>query len=86
MPIWHRGVELFSDRKSKFSVILEESVHAKINSTAPKNGLLFFPSGGTVDGWRGDQISLAPPDIANRADLQQGVSLIARSIRTMTGG
>jgi len=44
-------------------------LHARIKKQALARGLMVYPMGGTVDGWYGDHVLLAPPFIATTADL-----------------
>lgn len=63
------GVELVQDRDAKKPFDPEKRLHARIKKEAFARGLMVYPMGGTVDGWYGDHVLLAPPFIASKADL-----------------
>ncbi len=63
------GVELVQDRNHKQPFDPEKRLHARIKKEAFARGLMVYPMGGTVDGWMGDHVLLAPPFIATSADL-----------------
>lgn len=63
------GVELVQDRATKQAFNPEKRLHARIKKEAFARGLMVYPMGGTVDGWYGDHVLLAPPFIASQADL-----------------
>jgi len=63
------GVELVQDRDKKQPFDPGKRLHARIKKQALARGLMVYPMGGTVDGWYGDHVLLAPPFIATTADL-----------------
>jgi len=63
------GVELVQDRDKKQPFDPGKRLHARIKKEALARGLMVYPMGGTVDGWYGDHVLLAPPFIATTADL-----------------
>lgn len=79
------GVELVQDRASKEPFDPARNMHARVKEHAKANGLLVYPSGGTIDGRRGDHVLLAPPFISTSADIDQIVQLLGRSIDQATG-
>ena len=54
------GVEFVADKASKAPLDPALKTHAQMKKQAMENGLLMYPSGGTVDGTRGDHTLLAP--------------------------
>lgn len=64
------GVELVRDRANKTPFDPAQRLHARIKKEAFARGLMVYPMGGTVDGWYGDHVLLAPPFIASEAELQ----------------
>ena len=44
------------------------------------NGLICYPVGGNVDGVKGDHIILAPPYNATRAELEEIVDKLEKSL------
>lgn len=66
------GIELVRDRESKTPFDPDLKLHALVKREAMARGLMCYPGGGTVDGWRGDHVLLAPPfiiDDSHRAEL-----------------
>ena len=63
------GVELVQDRSKKQPFDPEKRLHARIKKEAFARSLMVYPMGGTVDGWYGDHVLLAPPFIATKAEL-----------------
>ena len=63
------GVELVRDRGSRQPFDPALRLNARVKRAAFERGLLVYPMGGTVDGRYGDHVLLAPPFIANPAEL-----------------
>jgi adenosylmethionine-8-amino-7-oxononanoate aminotransferase len=63
------GVELVQERSEKRPFPPQKRLHARIKKEAFARGLMVYPMGGTVDGWYGDHVLLAPPFVASRAEL-----------------
>ena len=78
------GVELVEDRASKRTFDPALKVNARLKTEAMQNGLMCYPMGGTIDGKHGDHVLLAPPFIATRAELDEIVLRLAKSIDTVT--
>jgi adenosylmethionine-8-amino-7-oxononanoate aminotransferase len=78
------GVELVRDRAKKTPFDPAQKLNAKVKSRALNNGLMVYPSGGTIDGRQGDHVLLAPPFIATQADLDKIVDILATSIQQAT--
>jgi len=74
------GVEFVADRGTKSTLEPAQKTHAKLKSVAMQNGLLIYPSGGTVDGARGDHVLFAPPFICNEGDIERIVELFTLSV------
>ena len=66
-----RGLELVEDRASKAPFDPELRLHARIKQQAMENGLICYPSGGTIDGKRGDHVLLAPPFILEECQIPE---------------
>ncbi|MDQ0396312.1 aspartate aminotransferase family protein [Labrys monachus] len=75
------GIELVADRDSKEPFPAEKGLFLKIRSRAMENGLICYPSGGNVDGIRGDTVILAPPYIATDGELDEIAGRFAVSLR-----
>lgn len=78
------GVEFVAERDSKAPLDPARRVHAKLKAAAMQRGLMIYPSGGTIDGVRGDHALLAPPFICNAADIDAIVERFAAAVRDVT--
>ena len=78
-----RGIELVADRAGKRPLPPEQKAYARIKAHALANGLLCYPSGGTVDGQLGDHVLLAPPFTISTAQLEELVDKLAHSVETV---
>jgi adenosylmethionine-8-amino-7-oxononanoate aminotransferase len=74
------GIELVADRERKEPFDPALQLFAKLRDRSFANGLICYPTGGNIDGVRGDQIILAPPYNATRAELDEIVEKLARSL------
>jgi adenosylmethionine-8-amino-7-oxononanoate aminotransferase len=74
------AVELVADRASRTSFDPALKLHQKIKAAAFANGLGCYPSGGTVDGRRGDHVLLAPPYIATREEIDLIVEKLGSAV------
>ena len=74
------GIELVAERASKAAFDPALKIHAQVKAEAMRQGLLCYPSGGTVDGRQGDHVLLAPPFIATRAELLDIAARLACAI------
>ncbi|HLU79386.1 MAG TPA: aspartate aminotransferase family protein, partial [Burkholderiaceae bacterium] len=59
------GVEFVADRDTKAPLDPALRTHVQLKKVAMENGLMIYPSGGTVDGSQGDHVLLAPPFICS---------------------
>jgi adenosylmethionine-8-amino-7-oxononanoate aminotransferase len=75
-----RGIELVEDRGSKRAFDPARKVFARVKAEAMRRGLMCYPSGGTVDGTRGDHILLAPPYIIEPHEIDMIVERLAGAI------
>jgi adenosylmethionine-8-amino-7-oxononanoate aminotransferase len=80
-----RAVEFVADKASKRPLPPEEGFAAKVGAAAMKRGLLVYPMQGSVDGYRGDHILLAPPAVIGREQIDWAVEQLAASIREARG-
>lgn len=78
------GIELVQDRERKAPFDPQDQMHARVKRQAMQNGLMVYPSGGTIDGRNGDHILLAPPFIATHENIDEIVEKLALSIRQAT--
>ena len=79
------GIELVADRETKEPYDCGLQLFARIRDRAFANGLICYPSGGNVDGVKGDQIILAPPYNATRDELDEIVDKLATSLSQVMG-
>lgn len=63
------GLEFVADRGTKESFDPSLKLHAKIKSAAMEAGLMCYPTGGSIDGQRGDHVLIAPPFIIEEEHL-----------------
>lgn len=77
------GVEFVADRASKAPLDPALRTHALLKKRAMENGLMMYPSGGTVDGAQGDHVLLAPPFICTEADIEEIVERFATTVRSV---
>ena len=77
------GVEFVADKSTKAPLDASARTHAVLKKRAMENGLLMYPSGGTVDGERGDHVLLAPPFICTAADIDEIASRFAATVRSV---
>jgi hypothetical protein len=79
------GIELVADRAAKEPHDPAKQVFIRLREQSFANGLICYPSGGNVDGVKGDHVILAPPYIATRAELDEIVDKLARSLDQVMG-
>ena len=74
------GVELVADRATKAPFDPALKLHARVKQAAMDGGLAVYPTGGTIDGERGDHILLAPPFIIDAATIDTVVERLGDAI------
>ncbi len=74
------GIELVADKATKEPFDPALQLNIKVRDRTFGNGLICYPTGGNVDGIRGDQIILAPPYNATESELVEIVDLLDRSL------
>jgi adenosylmethionine-8-amino-7-oxononanoate aminotransferase len=72
------GIELVKNKKTKEPFSLGFHAHQKINQIALEEGLIIYPSSGTVDGTNGDHFLLVPPLIITEAEVKILITLLDR--------
>lgn len=77
------GVEFVADRESKAALDPARHTHVQLKRKAMENGLMIYPSGGTVDGAQGDHVLLAPPFICTEADIEEIVAKFAATVKAV---
>lgn len=73
------ALEFVRDRETKAPFAPELGLQAKVKEEAFARGLLCYPSPGTVDGYNGDHVILAPPYIISRAEIDEMVGLLKQA-------
>ena len=81
-----RAIELVADRATREPFDPALKLHHKIKAAAFEDGLACYPSGGTVDGRRGDHVLLAPPYIATGDDIDGIVDRLGRAVDRALAG
>jgi adenosylmethionine-8-amino-7-oxononanoate aminotransferase len=79
------GVELVTDRATREPFDPGRRLHAAVKREAMARGLLVYPSGGTIDGIRGDHILVAPPFIAKPGELDSIAQLLRQAVDVASG-
>lgn len=79
-----QAVELVADRSTKEPFDPALKVNARVKSEAMARGLLVYPTGGTVDGTRGDHVLLAPPFIVDAPVIDTIVERLGKAIEAAT--
>jgi adenosylmethionine-8-amino-7-oxononanoate aminotransferase len=74
------ALELVSGRASKAPFDPTLKLHARIKREAMARGLMVYPTGGAVDGVKGDHILLAPPFIVEAAQVDLIVERLGSSL------
>ncbi len=75
-----QGVELVEDRETKEPFAPEHKMFFRVMQESVEGGLICYPTGGNVDGVKGDQIIIAPAYNATRDELDEIVSLLVPAI------
>ena len=70
------GIELVKNKYTKEPFDPVHKIHHKIKMNALDEGLMIYPSGGTIDGLSGDHILIAPPFIINNKNIRDIVNKI----------
>ena len=60
-------------------------LNARVKREAMARGLMVYPSGGTIDGARGDHVLLAPPFIVERRTIDTIVERLGDAVDAAIG-
>ncbi len=74
------GIEFVKNKESKETYDPEIRFNGLVVDRCFENGLLVYPGSGTVDGFRGDHIIVAPPLVVSREEIDEIVVLLDKSI------
>ena len=80
------ALELVADRASKTPFDPAKKLHLRVKREAFERGLLCYPSGGTIDGTKGDHVLLAPPYIVNEEHIGIIVQTIGEAVDAAIAG
>jgi len=80
------GIELVKDRASKEPFDPRHRLHHRILQEGLQQGIICYPSGGCVDGQRGDHVLLAPPFNVDERQIDEIVELVALAIDSAIAG
>jgi adenosylmethionine-8-amino-7-oxononanoate aminotransferase len=79
------GVEFVDDRSTKAPFDPKLKLNARIKREAMARGLMVYPSGGTIDGARGDHVLIAPPFIVDAAAIDTIVERLGDAVDAAVG-
>jgi len=79
-----QGIELVADRGTKAPFDPALKINARVKREAMARGLMIYPTGGTVDGARGDHVLLAPPYIVDAPLVDTVVERLGDAIDAAT--
>jgi adenosylmethionine-8-amino-7-oxononanoate aminotransferase len=74
------GIEIVADRASKAPFDPALKMHARIKRAALERGLACYPGGGTIDGFKGDHVLLAPPYICTPGEIEMIVERLGEAV------
>lgn len=77
------GVEFVAEKAGKTPLDPGMRIHAALKKRAMENGLMIYPSGGTVDGKQGDHVLFAPPFTCTAADIDEIVEKFVMTVRSV---
>ncbi len=80
-----RGLEIVRDKYTKEPFDPCLGLHRKIKKAAFDAGLICYPMGGAVDGYKGDHILLAPPFIIEENQIDELCEKLNVAINAATG-
>jgi adenosylmethionine-8-amino-7-oxononanoate aminotransferase len=79
-----QGIELVADRGTKEAFGPNLKMHARVKREAMARGLMVYPTGGTVDGVRGDHVLIAPPFIIDAPAIDVIVERLGEAVDAAT--
>jgi adenosylmethionine-8-amino-7-oxononanoate aminotransferase len=80
------ALEFVTDRASKAVFAPALKLNERVKAQAFARGLAIYPMGGTIDGTRGDHLIVAPPYIANAADIETIVERLGDAVDAALAG
>jgi adenosylmethionine-8-amino-7-oxononanoate aminotransferase len=80
------ALELVEDRSTKAPFEPKLKLNARVKREAMARGLMVYPSGGTLDGARGDHVLLAPPFIVDAPAIDTIVERLGDAVDAAIAG
>ena len=80
------AIELVRERGGKTPFAPQLQVHARIKREAMARGLMTYPMGGTMDGYQGDHVLIAPPFIVEEEHLELLVNRLGDAVDVVIAG
>lgn len=74
------GIEFVQNRNTKKSFDPETKYYQHIVEACFTNGLIVYPGIGTIDGFYGDHIQVAPPLVVTREQIDNIIKILGKSI------
>lgn len=74
------GMELVADRETKRPFDPSRKTWLKLRQAAMEQGLICYPSGGCIDGTKGDHVVLAPPYNVTEVQLDEAVEKLGKAM------
>jgi adenosylmethionine-8-amino-7-oxononanoate aminotransferase len=74
------ALEFLRDRDGKIPFDRALQVHERVKNEALRVGLGIYPTGGTIDGKRGDHVLIAPPYISESAHIEAIVERLGAAV------
>jgi adenosylmethionine-8-amino-7-oxononanoate aminotransferase len=81
-----QALEFVTDRGTKAPFEPKLKLHARVKKEAMARGLLVYPSGGTIDGARGDHALIAPPFIVRESEIDTIVERLGDAVDAAVAG
>jgi adenosylmethionine-8-amino-7-oxononanoate aminotransferase len=81
-----QAIEFVTDRGTKAPFDPQAKLYARVKKEAMARGLLVYPSGGTIDGARGDHALIAPPFIVEAAQIDAIVERLGDAVDAAVSG
>jgi adenosylmethionine-8-amino-7-oxononanoate aminotransferase len=75
-----QALEFVTDRGAKTPFDPKLKMHARVKKESMARGLLVYPSGGTIDGARGDHALIAPPFIVSESEIDSIVERLGDAV------
>jgi adenosylmethionine-8-amino-7-oxononanoate aminotransferase len=78
-----RALEFVSDRASREPFDPKLNIYSRIKQAALDVGLAIYPTGGTMDGYKGDHAIIAPPYIVTEREIEMIVERVGLAVEAV---